>query len=97
MTEERFEERTEPATPRRREEARKRGHVARSGDLSSALLLLAALLGLHFYGGEFLRGLLGSVRTVLENLHTAGAEPQYTPAEVRDHRVTDGHIGAVAA
>ncbi|HEY8486210.1 MAG TPA: EscU/YscU/HrcU family type III secretion system export apparatus switch protein [Limnochordales bacterium] len=37
-------ERTEPATPRRREQARQRGQVARSADLSLALAVLAAAL-----------------------------------------------------
>ncbi len=38
------EEKTEPATPKRRQEARRKGQTARSNDLSSALVLLAALL-----------------------------------------------------
>ncbi len=37
-------QRTEPATPRRRQEARRRGQVARSGDLSQGAALLAATL-----------------------------------------------------
>lgn len=40
------QERTELATPRRRQEARDRGQVARSQELSSFLVLLAALLAL---------------------------------------------------
>ena len=40
--------RTEPATPRRREEARKRGQVARSPELTAAILLLAILLFFRF-------------------------------------------------
>lgn len=75
MPEERHEERTETATPRRREEARQRGHVARSLDLSSALILLAALLALHFFGRSFIGGIFGSLRAILENLHTIGQDP----------------------
>ncbi len=41
------EERTEQATPRRREEARKRGEVARSAELAGAGALLGALIGLR--------------------------------------------------
>jgi flagellar biosynthetic protein FlhB len=37
-------EKTEAPTPRRREEARKRGQVARSTDLSSAVILLGAMV-----------------------------------------------------
>jgi len=38
------QERTEPATPRRREETRKQGQVARSNDLTAAVALLGALV-----------------------------------------------------
>jgi len=41
------DERTEQATPRRREEARQRGEVPRSAELSGAAALLGALLGLR--------------------------------------------------
>ncbi len=75
MPEERFEERTEAATPRRREEARQRGQVARSVDLAAAVILLGALLGLHFFGREFIGGMFGVLRTTLENLHTVGEDP----------------------
>lgn len=37
-------EKTEPATPKRRQESRRKGQVARSTELSSALVLLAAML-----------------------------------------------------
>lgn len=41
------EERTEQATPRRREEARQRGEVPRSAEVAGAAALLGALLGLR--------------------------------------------------
>ena len=41
------DERTEQATPRRRQEARQRGEVARSGELAGAAGLLGALVGLR--------------------------------------------------
>ena len=68
MAEERDEERTEPATPRRREEARERGQVARSGDLSSAVILLAAVVALKFLGKPMIGGLFASAVSVLEGL-----------------------------
>ena len=68
MAEERTDEKTEPATPRRREEARERGHVARSGDLSAAVILLAAVLSLLFLGETFISGMSNSIRIVLEGL-----------------------------
>jgi len=41
-------EQTEKATPKRREEARKRGQVAKSPDLAGAAIFLAAVFVLHF-------------------------------------------------
>ncbi len=38
-----FQDRTEPATPKRRREAREKGHIPRSVEINSALLLLAVL------------------------------------------------------
>src|SRR3954454_13995637 len=39
-------EKTEKATPKRRQEARKKGQVAKSADLNGAVVLLAALFAL---------------------------------------------------
>ena len=39
-------ERTEKPTPRRRNEARKKGQVARSNDMNGAIVMLAALVAL---------------------------------------------------
>ena len=47
--------RSEPATPRRKQEARKRGQVARSGELAAALVLLAILLFFRFAGAGLVR------------------------------------------
>ncbi|NMD34585.1 MAG: EscU/YscU/HrcU family type III secretion system export apparatus switch protein, partial [Planctomycetes bacterium] len=41
-----FGERTERATPRKRQEARERGQVARSADLAAGVLLLGAFAAL---------------------------------------------------
>ena len=46
------ENRTEKATPKRREDARKRGQVARSADLSGAAVLLAGILALSAFGSH---------------------------------------------
>jgi flagellar biosynthetic protein FlhB len=42
---------TEKATPKRREEARKKGQVAKSQDLNGASVMLAGLLGIALFGG----------------------------------------------
>ena len=52
-----YGERTEPATPRKREEARKKGQVAKSTEVNYALVLLASVLGLYFMSGMIIDGI----------------------------------------
>ena len=59
------QERTETATPRRRQEARQEGNVARSVDLSAAAALLAAVVGLYFFGLHLITGLRTNVQAML--------------------------------
>ncbi|HET9887109.1 MAG TPA: EscU/YscU/HrcU family type III secretion system export apparatus switch protein, partial [bacterium] len=49
------QERTELATPRRRQKARERGNVARSMEVSSVVVFAAGILGLHFQGPHLAR------------------------------------------
>ncbi|MCA9729071.1 MAG: EscU/YscU/HrcU family type III secretion system export apparatus switch protein, partial [Candidatus Eisenbacteria bacterium] len=64
MANEAFGDRTHSATPRRREEARRQGQVARSPELSSALILIAAMIALAGLGPTFL-GRLAKLQRVL--------------------------------
>ncbi len=58
------EEKSFPATPKRREEARKKGQVARSPELGAAATLLALLATLHaLLPGDAGLSLVGDVRT----------------------------------
>jgi len=50
MAEDQFQERTEKATPRRREKAREEGKVARSNELNSAVILCLGMMTLYFMG-----------------------------------------------
>ena len=51
------EQKTEEATPRRREELRKQGQVARSSELNSALILFLGALLLRFAGPHAAEGM----------------------------------------
>jgi len=68
-------EKTEPPTPRRREEARRRGQVARSQDLPAAVLLLGVVVALRILGPNILRRLLDAWGRLF-------AAPAYGPREV---------------
>lgn len=48
------EDKTEKATPQKKEEARKKGQVARSQDVNGAAVLLASLLALHAFGPKIM-------------------------------------------
>jgi len=50
-------DKTEAPTPRRRTEAREQGNVARSQDLTAAILILAAMVLLNSFGGRLVTAL----------------------------------------
>lgn len=71
MAEDQFQERTEQATPRRREKAREEGSVARSADLNAAAILVFGCLSLIFLGpfmanksAELLRYVMANAPTI---------------------------------
>lgn len=64
------EDRTEKATPKRREEARKKGQVAKSMDLNGAWVLIAALLALNVFGGHMYRQMEAAMRSSLALIAT---------------------------
>ena len=57
MADESFQERSEQATPKRREEARQKGQVAHSTELNSVVIILAGLMAIHFVGETLFRDL----------------------------------------
>jgi len=65
MPEDALGDKTEAPTPRRVEEARERGQVPRSVDLTSALILLAGMGILYLAGGRLNRSLLGVMKEML--------------------------------
>ncbi|MEM3112632.1 MAG: flagellar biosynthesis protein FlhB [Candidatus Anstonellales archaeon] len=78
MAEESFAERTEQATPRRREEARKRGQVAKSREIPSVAILLSGISLIFITGSYFYRHLSGEMVSLLSYL----GRPPLGPAEV---------------
>jgi flagellar biosynthetic protein FlhB len=70
------ENKTEPATPRRRQEARESGQVARSHDLTAACLLVIGLLLLSSTAQNMMGSLTAIMRAML------GAEFYGSPADV---------------
>ncbi len=59
------DQRTEPATPKRRNEVRQKGQVAMSPDLNAAILLTASLALISILGSEIVQVLTGVLRDML--------------------------------
>ncbi len=68
MAEESFQERTEQATPKRRQEAREKGQVAKSRELASVAVLLSSLFTLYWGSSFFMTRLCGTLSYYLEHL-----------------------------
>ena len=69
------EDKTETATPRKRSEARKRGQIAKSTEMSSIVVLLGLLLALHSLLGGAGHIIQGHLHTVLSHLDEAQMSP----------------------
>lgn len=66
----RDQERTEQATPKRREEARKKGQVAKSQEITSVAILLACLTYFYFDSGRLVKKMMGMVSGFLKESGT---------------------------
>jgi flagellar biosynthetic protein FlhB len=75
-------EKTEKATPKRRDEARKKGQVAKSPDLSGALVLLVGLYALAAYGPHIWQQMGASMRSTLAMIATPQAVTASGAAEL---------------
>jgi flagellar biosynthesis protein FlhB len=62
------QERTEKATPKKREEARKKGQIAQSREIPSVLVLLSALSVFYFAGSWMISQLAEVVRGIFNHL-----------------------------
>jgi flagellar biosynthetic protein FlhB len=69
------QDRTEPATPYKREEARRRGQVAKSVDTNSVIMLATALAAGSIWGTEVIKGGAESFQWLLSNARDFSFEP----------------------
>lgn len=66
--------RNEAATPHKKEEARKKGSVAKSMDVNSFVMLAVFLLALYTWGSEIIVGELLQARSILSSTNTVRFE-----------------------
>ena len=65
------QEKTEQATPKRREESHKKGQVAKSRELASVAILGGTLIYFYFQAGHLLKGLMALVSRILSSASRA--------------------------
>jgi len=68
-------DKTEAPTPRRRAEAREQGNVARSVDLTAAVLMIGSMILLKFYGGNVIESLRAILAQMLSVQSLSNIEP----------------------
>lgn len=80
MPEENSQDKTEQATPKRREEAKKKGKIALSKEIPSVLILASSLMVFYFAGtwmfwslSDFMRGIYQNIGTMQLDSASAGA------------------------
>lgn len=83
------DDRTEPPSPRRLDEARRSGYVPRSRDLTAAVMLLAASGCLALFGGEW-------AQAGVDLLRDAWTLPATTPGALRNEWGVWGALTRVA-
>ncbi|MBP7462546.1 MAG: EscU/YscU/HrcU family type III secretion system export apparatus switch protein, partial [Candidatus Delongbacteria bacterium] len=79
MPEQPNQERTEPATQRRKDDAREKGQVARSIEVNSALIMIACLVFFILAGGQ----LVASLKSILIEYFQKAAHPHLEPENTR--------------
>lgn len=70
MPEQDGQDKTEKATPKRREDEKEKGNVAKSQDLSSVAVLLAGIFGLQIFSVKLFKVITELIRETYSNLHT---------------------------
>ncbi|MDA0745103.1 MAG: flagellar biosynthesis protein FlhB [bacterium] len=88
MAEESFQEKSEQATPKRRDEARRKGQTAKSQELNSAVVLIAGIIGLYMLGGYLNQNLATFTVQLLERSHTF----EFTPGNLHTYMLEWGKV-----
>ncbi len=68
------QEKNEPASPRRREEARKKGQVAKSQEVASVAILVACLVYFYFGSADMLRRIMDMMKRILREAGTMAVD-----------------------
>jgi flagellar biosynthetic protein FlhB len=92
MADDSYHDRTEEPTPKRRSEAREKGQVARSRDLSASLVLITGMGVLAFWGSSMGTRSSALVRSALEGLRPGLVTPAYLPVLFLNYSLALGQL-----
>jgi flagellar biosynthetic protein FlhB len=67
------DDKTEKATPKKQNEARKKGNVAKSAEVNGAVVLGAGVIGLSAFGPKMVDGVAAAMRNTFGEIANAGA------------------------
>ncbi len=82
MAEDSFQDKTEPASPKKKEDARKKGDIAKSRELSSTAILTAGIIFMFFNAKDMTMTLGNNIRKSLSQIPEIIASKDFTPAIV---------------
>ena len=87
-----FGDKTEAPTPRRRQEAREQGNIARSPDLSAAVLIIGIMMMLSWYGPK----LVTALKTLVEQMLGQQSLNDFTTASIPSTLTGAAQLVAIA-
>jgi len=92
----RSDDRTEKPTAKRLNEARRKGQVAKSQDLSGAVALGAGVVALCLMGSQVVDGAAGAMRSIFAQIERPGAATTAAGLNGLEHLVLQTMLGTVA-
>jgi flagellar biosynthetic protein FlhB len=90
------DDKTEKATPKRRNEAKKKGQLPKSSDFNGAVVLVVGIVALIALGGSIVAGAAGAMQQVFGMIATPGAATSASGLSVLEHMVMNTLMHTVA-
>ncbi len=81
MPEQQGQDRTEPASEKKRREERDKGNVAKSTDLNAAIVLLVGIIAIRFTGGTIIENMASICTNTYQHLSTIILTPELLSAQ----------------
>ncbi len=94
MAEDSFQDKTEPASPKKKEDARKKGDVAKSKELSSVVILVTATIYMYFNAQDITKSLGNNIINTFLKIPQAASADYFGPGYM--HGVVTNFLSLIA-